>query len=95
METQNKTAEELREENIRSIVEQVEIWQKTDKLNRTAIIILEEDISVEKTKCVNMVYGLGINVLSAFKHFIKSDAGKKLMGQLAKINLIQKLAKDE
>lgn len=94
MEKQTKTAEELREENIRSIVEQVEIWQKTDHLNRTAIIILEEDIS-EKTKCVNMAYGSGINVVLALKHFVESDAGKELVGTIAKINLLKMFDKDE
>lgn len=95
MEIQNKTAEELQEENIRSIVEQVEIWQTTDHLNRTAIIILEEDISDKKTRCVNMAYGTAHNLAFALKHFVESDAGKKLVGQIEAIKLIQKFAKDE
>ena len=95
METQNKTAEELREENIRSIVEQVEIWQKTDHLNRSAIIILAEDTSDGKTKSANMVYGLGINVVLSLQHFFHTDVGMKLLEQLAAIKLFHRLAKDE
>lgn len=88
MENRTKKAEELQEENIKSIVEQVEIWQKTDNLKRTAIIILNEDTSDGNTKSVNMVYGLRINLLLALQNFIKTDIGAILIKQLATMEVL-------
>lgn len=84
METQNKTAEELREENIRSIVEQVQIWQETDPQNRTAILILNEDID-EKTRATEFIEGKEINLMAALDHFHHNKNVRKIFSKLIAI----------